>query len=36
MRRENAPGGKVFDVVVFEGSDKLAEFSGVSVLSVAE
>jgi len=36
VRRENAPGSKVFDVVVFEGSGKPVEFSGVSVLSVAE
>ena len=30
--KENAPGNKVLDVVVFEGPDVLAEFSGVSVL----
>ena len=28
--------GKVFDVVVFEVPDVLAEFGGVSVFSVAE
>ena len=35
---ENAPGNNVFDVVVFEGPDMLAEFEfrGVSVISVAE
>ena len=33
---ENAPGNKVFDVVVFEGPYVLAEFGGVSVFSVAE
>ena len=27
---------KVFDVVVFEGPDMLAEFGGVSVFGVAE
>ena len=36
VRRENAPGNKVFDVVVFEGPDMLAEFGGVSLFSVAE
>ena len=36
MRRENAPGNKVFDVAVFEGPDVLAEFGGVSVFSVAD
>ena len=39
MRTENAPGNKVFDVVVFEGPDypdMLAEFGGVSVFGVAE
>ena len=35
VRRENAPGNKVLDVVVFEGPDMLAEFGGVSVFSVA-
>ena len=30
------PGNKVFDVVVFEGPDMLAEFGGVSVFGVAE
>ena len=30
------PGNKVFNVVVFEGADMLAEFDGVSVFSVAE
>ena len=30
------PGNKVLDIVVFEGSDMLAEFDGVSVFSVAE
>ena len=29
-------GNKVFDVVVFEGPDMLAEFCGVSVFGVAE
>ena len=28
-------GNKVFDVVIFEGPDVLAEFSGVSVFSMA-
>ena len=28
-------GNKVFDVVVFEGPDMLAEFGGVSVFGVA-
>ena len=33
----DAPGNKVFDVVVFEGPDMLAEFGGVShVFGVAE
>ena len=32
MRYENAPGNKVFDVIVFEGSDMVAEFGGVSIL----
>ena len=27
------PGNRVFDVVVFEGPDVLAEFGGVSVLA---
>ena len=36
MRCENAPGNIVFDVVVFEGPDMLAEFGGVSVFGVAE
>ena len=36
VRCENAPGNKVFDVVVFEGPDMLAEFGGVSVFGVAE
>ena len=36
MRYESAPGNKVFDVVVFEGLDMLAEFGGVSVFGVAE
>ena len=36
MRCENAPGNKVFDAVVFEGPDMLAEFGGVSVFGVAE
>ena len=35
MRRENAPGNKVFSVV-FEGPDMLAQFGGVSVFRVAE
>ena len=30
------PGNKVFDFVVLEGPDMLAEFSGVSVFGVAE
>ena len=30
------PQNKVFDVVVFEGRDVLAEFGGVSLFSVAE
>ena len=30
------PGNKVFDVVVLEGPDVLAEFGEVSVFSVAE
>ena len=30
------PGNKVFDDVIFEGPDVLAEFGGVSVFSVAE
>ena len=34
MRCENVPGNKVFDVVVFEGPDMLAEFGGVSVFGV--
>ena len=29
------PGNKVFDDVIFEGPDVLAEFGGVSVLSMA-
>ena len=33
---ESEPGNKVFDVVVFEGPDMLAEFGGGSVFSVAE
>ena len=33
--RENVPGNKVFDVVIFEGPDVLAEFGGVSVFSMA-
>ena len=36
MRLENAPGNKVFDVVVFEGPDVLAEFGAVSVFGMAE
>ena len=39
MRRErckNAPGNKVFDLIVFKGPDMLAEFGGVSVFGVAE
>ena len=36
MRRENAPGYEVFDVVVFEDPDMLAESGGISVFSVAE
>ena len=36
MRLENTSGNKVFDVVVLEGPDMLAEFGGVSVFSVAE
>ena len=36
MRQENAPGNKVFDVVIFEGPDMIAEFGGVSVFSVVE
>ena len=36
MRCENAPGNKMFDVVVIEGPDMLAEFGGVSVFAVAE
>ena len=36
MRCENAPGNKVFDVVVFEGPDMFAELGGVSVFGVAE
>ena len=28
-------GNKVFDVVIFEGPDVLAEFGGVSVFSMA-
>ena len=32
----NAPGNKVFDFVVFEGPDMLAEFGGVSVFGVVE
>ena len=30
------PGNKVLDIVVFEGSDVLAEFDGVFVFSGAE
>ena len=30
------PGNKVFDVVVFEGPDVLAEFGGLTGFSVAE
>ena len=33
---ENAPGNKVFDVVVFEGPDVLSEFGLVTVFSAAE
>ena len=36
MWRENAPGNKVLDVVVFEGPDVFAEFGRVSTFSVAE
>ena len=36
MRCENAPGNKVFDVVVLEGPDMLAGSGGVSVFGVAE
>ena len=36
MRCENAPGNKVFDVVVFESPDMFAEFGGVSVFGVEE
>ena len=36
VRRENAPGNKVLDVVAFEDPDVLAEFGGVSVSSMAE
>ena len=36
MRRENAPGNKIFDVVVFKGPDMLAEFGGVSVFGMMQ
>ena len=36
MRCENAPGNKVFDVIVFEGPDMLVEFDGVSVFGMPE
>ena len=36
MVQNNAPGNKVFDVVVFEGPDMLDDFGGVSVFGGVE